>query len=79
IAPDGLFALYALGLNPVLRGQLADADKFDAWVAGFAKAYGHSLAEARIDDTSYRHLTLGKSSLQLVIASLDKQFVIAIV
>lgn len=78
IDPDGLFAIYGLGLSPVLRGELKDADKFHRWVAGFEKAYGHNFAVSQLDKVKYQHLTLGKSKLQLVIASHDKQYVVAV-
>src|SRR5699024_8977881 len=78
IDSDGLFALYGLGLSPVLRGQLEDADKFRQWVAGFEKAYGHDFAKGTLDKVEYQHLALGKSKLQLVVATHDEQYVIAV-
>lgn len=76
--PDGLFAIYGLGLSPVLRGQLKDADKFHDWIAGFEKAYGHTFAKSTLDKMEYQHVALGKSKLQLVIATHDKQYTIAV-
>lgn len=77
INPNGLFALYGLGLSPVARGQLDNADKFHAWVGKFAKAYGHKLQDATAGDVSYQHMKLGDSQLQLLIATHHQQFVIA--
>lgn len=78
VDPDGLFAIYGLGLSPVGRGQLDDADKFDKWVAGFEKAYGHEFAKDTLDKVTYQHLALGDSNLQLLISHHDKSYVMAL-
>lgn len=79
IDPNGLFALYGLGLSPVMRGQLADPAKFDAYVAKLAAAYGQPFPKATLDGRNYQRATLGQSGLELVVAHHDKRFVLAIV
>lgn len=78
IDPDGLFAVYGLGLSPVIRGQLKDPAKFHAYVARLEKAYGHPFDESTIDKVTYQHSALGKSNLQVVVATHDKQFTMAL-
>lgn len=78
INPDGLFAIYGLGLSPVIRGQLNDPAKFHAYVAKLEKAYGRAFDHSSIDKVTYQHATLGQSNLQFVIATHDKQFMVAL-
>ncbi|HET6586731.1 MAG TPA: hypothetical protein VFG67_03050 [Oleiagrimonas sp.] len=78
INPDGLFAIYGLGLSPVVRGQLNDPVKFHAYVAKLEKAYGHAFDKSTIGGVTYQHAALGDSHLQVIIATRDKQFVAAV-
>lgn len=78
INPDGLFAIYGLGLSPVVRGQLSDPAKFHAYVAKLEKAYGHAFDKSTIGGATYQHAALGGSHLQVIIATHDKQFVAAV-
>src|SRR5699024_9269061 len=75
---DGMFAVYGLGLSPVMRGQLSDPDKFHAYIARLEKAYGHKVATKTVGKIKYQYFALGKSNLQVVVSSHDKQFVIAV-
>ncbi|HET8553230.1 MAG TPA: hypothetical protein VFL78_00225, partial [Rhodanobacteraceae bacterium] len=77
INPDGLFAIYGLGLSPVVRGQLSDPARFHAYIAKLEKAYGHAFDESTIGNITYQHAALGNSNLQVIIATHDKQFVAA--
>lgn len=79
IDPQGLFAVYGLGLSPVGRGQLNDPDKFHAYIAKLAKAYGKPFAKSTLDGVNYQHLEFGKKSkLQLLVSSHDKHYVVAL-
>ncbi|HET7662981.1 MAG TPA: hypothetical protein VFK31_05005 [Rhodanobacteraceae bacterium] len=78
INPDGLFAIYGLGLSPVVRGQLSDPAKFHAYIAKLEKAYGHSFDESTIGKVAYQHAAIGDSNLQVIVATHDKQFVAAV-
>jgi hypothetical protein len=78
IDADGLFAIYGMGLSPVLRGQLKDADKFHAYVDRLEKAYGHPFKKSTLDKITYRHVALRQSKLELIIAVHDEQFVAAL-
>lgn len=78
IDPHERFAIYGLGLSPVMRGQLSDPAKFHAYIAKLAKAYGQPFVKSTLGKRTYRHITLGQSALQLVVATHAKQYVIAL-
>ena len=62
---DSRFVVFGHGLLPVLRMQIDDVTKFEATIARFEEAAGHSMDTSDIDGVSYRHV--GDESLKLVI------------
>ena len=75
---DGHFAFYGLGLSPVLRGQLADPTRFQAFVDRMAGAAGATLSKARSGDIDYQHFDLPEAHVQLVASHHGGQFVVAL-
>jgi hypothetical protein len=78
IDPKGRMALFGIGLSPVLRADLADPARFNAVVGRLEHGYGHTLQTATLDKQSYRHVRLGDSPLQALIAIEGKQAVLAV-
>ena len=74
---DGRFALYGVGLAPVLRIDLDDPAKFEAFVDRLEKGYGKPLDRATLGTLEYRHAAVGDSPLQMAIAIDGKQAVLA--
>lgn len=74
----GYSALYGLGLAPVLRLELSDTDAFDAFVGRLEKAYGKKLDVANIDKQTYRKFAFPASGTEIVLATVDKQAVAAL-
>lgn len=74
----GRFAWYGVGLSPVMRGQLKDPAKFQAFVDRMAKAADVSLTKARVGDIDYQHFDVPKTKLQVVVAHHEGQFVLAL-
>lgn len=74
---QGHTAIFGLGLSPVMRAELTDPTKFNAFIGRLEKGYGQPLTKTKLDKISYRHLDLGKSGLQWIISVQDKQFVAA--
>lgn len=74
----GQFASYGIGLSPVVRGQLSDPVKFQAFIDRMAMAADKPLASARIGDLQYQHLDLPDVKLQFVVAHYHGQFVLAL-
>lgn len=75
---DGRFALYGVGLAPVMRIDLDDPAKFEAFVDRLEKGYGKPLDKATLGTLEYRHTTAaGDSPLQMAIAIDGKQAVLA--
>lgn len=74
----GYSALYGLGLAPVLRFQLSDADAFEAFVGRLETAYGKKLDVANLDKQSYRRHVSAATGTQLILAVVGKQAVAAI-
>ncbi|QWT20613.1 hypothetical protein KPL74_01060 [Bacillus sp. NP157] len=71
-------AVYGIGLSPVARAALADPAAWDAFVGRLETAYGKKLDTANAGGQAYRHVALGDSGVQLVIATVDKQAVAAL-
>lgn len=74
----GRFAGYALGLSPVLRGQLEDPDKFRAFIDRMAEAGDITLQSASTGEINYRHGDMPGTKLQLLFARHGDQFAIAL-
>jgi hypothetical protein len=76
--PGGRFAFYGLGLAPVLRFELRDPRAFDGFVHRFETAYGAALDSASIGGQAYRRAVSAQTHTQLVIATVGKQAVLAL-
>ncbi len=77
IDPKGRAALYGLGLSPVLRIELADANAFQSFVAKIQNDYGKKFEVATLGTQSYQRYVMKVSHLQFVIAVVGKQAVLA--
>ncbi|MGB8635008.1 MAG: hypothetical protein WCD36_06940 [Rhodanobacteraceae bacterium] len=75
---SGHFAWYGLGMSPVLRGQLKDPAKFQAFITHLAKVSDVTLKAGSIDGIDYRHLDLTELKLQAVASQHEGQFVLAL-
>lgn len=78
ISMEGHSALYGLGLAPVMRFELSDAKAFDGFVGRMENAYGKKLEVAKLGDQSYRHLVSPESGTDVVLATMDKYAVVAL-
>ncbi len=77
--PNGLSAIYGVGMSPVVRSQLADPAAFNALIGRLEKAWGKPMDTASIDGTSYRQMVFGnKIPLRFVVAIEHKQAVMAL-
>jgi hypothetical protein len=74
----GYSAYYGLGLAPVARFDLSDPAAFDAFVGRLETAYGKKLEVASIDKQSYRRFTSAASGTQMILATVGKQAVAAL-
>lgn len=74
----GYAALYGLGLAPVLRVQLSDPAAFENFVVRLETAYGRKLDTASAGKQSYRKYVFAASGTELILATLDKQAVVAL-
>ena len=74
----GYSAFYGLGLAPVMRFELADASAFDAFVGRLEAAYGKKLDAASVDKQAYRKFAFPASGTQIVLATVGKQAVAAL-
>lgn len=75
--PKGYMALYGLGLSPVLRMDLADANAFQQFVAKLQGDYGKKFEVATIGTQNYQRYVAPASHLQFIIAVVGKHAVIA--
>ncbi|SEV84272.1 hypothetical protein [Luteibacter sp. 329MFSha] len=71
-------AFYGLGLSPVARVALADTAAWDAFLGRLEAAYGKKLDAADAGGQAYRHVTLGDTGVQLIIATVGKQAVVSL-
>ncbi|UPG93451.1 hypothetical protein [Luteibacter aegosomatissinici] len=71
-------AVYGVGLSPVARAALADPAAWDAFVGRLETAYGKKLDTADAGGQAYRHVALGDSGTQLIIATVGKNAVAAL-
>ncbi|MGY3040132.1 hypothetical protein ACVWWQ_001755 [Rhodanobacter sp. TND4EL1] len=74
----GYSVLYGLGLAPVTRFELSDVGAFDAFVARLEKAYGKKLVATDIDKQAYRKFAFPESGTQMVLATIGKQAIVAL-
>ncbi|WP_345783626.1 hypothetical protein [Fulvimonas sp. R45] len=74
----GRFAFYGLGLSPVARFELSDPKAFDAFVARLETAYGRKFDQAEIGGQAYRKAAAGDDGVELVVATVRKQGVLAL-
>ncbi|HET6805916.1 MAG TPA: hypothetical protein VFH59_10805 [Frateuria sp.] len=74
----GYSALYGLGLAPVLRFQLSDADAFEGFVGRLEAAYGKKFELASLGKQNYRRHVSVATGTQLILAVVGKQAVAAI-
>lgn len=74
----GRFAFYGLGLAPVLRLELSDPKAFDGFVHRFETAYGTPFDSANVGGQAYRRVVSAETHTQLVIATVGKQAVLAL-
>jgi len=75
--PKGYMALYGLGLSPVLRMELADANAFQQFVAKLQSDYGKKFETATLGTQSYQRYVAPTSHLQFIIAVVGKHAVLA--
>jgi hypothetical protein len=78
IDPKGHAALFGLGLAPVLRIELADAKAFDGFVAKMQNDYGKKFDVATLGTQNYQRYIATASHLQVIIAVVGKQAVLAL-
>lgn len=74
---DSLGAFYGNGMLPVMRLELADADKFEATLARLEERAGSPMPTAEVAGQSYRFFDADE--LRVVIAVIDDQAVFSIV
>lgn len=74
----GYSAFYGLGLAPVLRFQLSDPTAFDAFVGRLETAYGKKFEVANEGTQSYRRYVSAESGTEVILATVDKQAVAAL-
>jgi hypothetical protein len=74
----GYSAFYGLGLAPVMRFQLSDPAAFEAFIGRLETAYGKKLAVATEGKQTYRKYVSAESGTELILATVDKQGVAAL-
>jgi hypothetical protein len=74
----GYSAFYGLGLAPVLRFELSDPAAFDGFVGRLETAYGKKLDVATVGKQDYRKYAFPASGTELVLATVGKQAVAAL-
>ncbi|WP_329742592.1 hypothetical protein [Dyella sp. A6] len=74
----GRMAFYGLGLSPVLRFELSDPQAFDGFVKRMEAAYGKPLDTVSIGSQSYRRAVFAVSHTELILATVGKQAVVAL-
>ncbi|MEQ7871723.1 hypothetical protein V6R97_13825 [Chromohalobacter salexigens] len=74
----GQNALYGLGLSPVLRLSINDAERYQAFLQRLADAAGLPLETRTQGELEYRQARLGEAPLQLLSTVHDGQAVLAV-
>lgn len=77
IARDAKFAFYGVGILPVMRIELADADAFEAALTSTEEEAGEPMATATLDGVSYRHA--GDDKVRVILAVNDSQAIATVV
>ncbi|RDS85405.1 hypothetical protein DWU99_07765 [Dyella psychrodurans] len=77
IDPKGYMAFYGLGLSPVLRVQLANAQAFGNFVTKLQNDYGKKFDSVTLGTQNYQRYVAPTSHLQFIIAVAGKQAVLA--
>jgi len=75
---SGHAALYGVGLAPVLRLGLSDPSAFEAFVGRLEKAWGEPLETATVDGQNYRRHVFTSAGTQVILATVGKQAVAAL-
>lgn len=74
----GHSALYGLGLAPVLRFELSDPAAFEGFVGRLETAYGKKLDVAKVGQQGYRKYAFPASGTEMILATVGKQAVAAL-
>ncbi len=74
LKPDALFALYGVGMTPVIRLQLADTAAFKAEIAHIEHEAGETMPVARLGKLSYWHV--GNEMFEILMAVQGQQLVV---
>lgn len=74
----GYSAFYGLGLAPVLRFQLDDPAAFEAFIGRLETAYGKKFEAASEGQQSYRKYVSAESGTEVVLATVGRQAVAAL-
>ena len=74
----GHWALYGMGLAPVLRFDLSDPKAFEGFIGRLETAYGKKLDVANIGGQSYRKYAFATSGTEVTLAMVGKQAVISL-
>ncbi|OOG36414.1 hypothetical protein [Rhodanobacter sp. C05] len=74
----GLSAFYGLGLAPIARFELNDPKAFEGFVSRLETAYGKKLDIASIGTQSYRKYGFAASGTEVILATVGKQAVAAL-
>jgi hypothetical protein len=74
----GYTAFYGLGLAPVVRFQLSDPAAFEGFIGRLETAYGKKFVVATEGKQSYRKYVSTEAGMELILATVDKQAVAAL-
>ena len=74
----GLSAFYGLGLAPVMRFDLSDPKAFEGFIGRLETAYGKKLDVVSIGTQSYRKYVFTASGTEVILATVGKQAVAAL-
>lgn len=75
---NGHSAVYGLGLSPVARFEISDANAFEAFLIRMEAAYGKPLETAKVGDVSYRRYVSQNAGLEWVAGTVNGQAVLAV-
>jgi hypothetical protein len=74
----GLSAFYGLGLAPVMRFELSDPKAFEGFIGRLETAYGKKLDVVSLGAQSYRKYVFAASGTEVILATVGKQAVAAL-
>jgi hypothetical protein len=75
---QGRFALYGVGLVPVMRISLADPEKFKAFIARLEKHVGSAFPRGTVAGQEYFNLVAPEGKLRGILALQDRQLVLTL-